>query len=336
MARTAGSGGEGIDVVPDAHHTTIRNGAINGFDQGVRLVNGLPHACILREIAVSGCAIRGIEASAGTVLENCRAHDNAGEGLIVLFGKGCVFVNCTATNNQGTSGINGGDGSTLLNCTASNNTGTYGISTGYGSVLTNCVASNNTCTYGIYGGFGSTLTNCAAYSNTSTAALSAGIGIASEGSASNCSSYANVSTAGATASNGMGFDVGDSCRIENCTANQNKGDGIRTGQSCTIRENHCAFNGNGGDGAGIHVITSACRIDSNNVLRNDRGIDVDGASNLIIRNNATGNTVNFDIVTSNHYGTIQNDAVGGAPAVIGSGTAATTVVTTDPWANISH
>jgi parallel beta-helix repeat protein len=89
-----------------------------------------------------------------------------------------------------------------------------------------------------------------------------------------------------------------------------------------VAGNVCDGNGPGiSDGAGIHVTGSDNRIDSNNVTANDRGIDVDAAGNLVIRNSASGNTTDYDIVAGN------KDAQVLSP---GSGFAST-----DPWANFS-
>jgi hypothetical protein len=58
------------------------------------------------------------------------------------------------------------------------------------------------------------------------------------------------------------------------------------------------------------------------VTNNDRGIDVSGGINIVVRNMAAGN--------STDYVTNANDTVG--PIVTGPGT----VASTNPWANFSY
>jgi len=102
----------------------------------------------------------------------------------------------------------------------------------------------------------------------------------------------------------------------------NHGDGIQVFSDCLILNNVCNSNGFGSDGAGIHAISKDNRIEGNNVSGNDRGIDVDDAGNLIIRNSASGNTFNYSINGVQTIGPIVN---------------ATGVITsTNPWANFSY
>ena len=99
-----------------------------------------------------------------------------------------------------------------------------------------------------------------------------------------------------------------------------------------IRGNTCSNNGLGGDGAGIHAISFDNRIEGNNCTTADRGIDVDGGGNIIIRNTCASNTINWVIAAGNAYGPIVatpagaavngNTAVAGAVAVERAGVAA--------------
>ena len=92
--------------------------------------------------------------------------------------------------------------------------------------------------------------------------------------------------------------------------------------------NTCDGNGfEEGDGAGIRVI-SDCRVESNNVTNNDRGIDVDLLGNLIIKNTSSANTTNYDILGGNSFGPIVN--------VAGVGDISGTANADHPWANFEH
>jgi hypothetical protein len=104
-----------------------------------------------------------------------------------------------------------------------------------------------------------------------------------------------------------------------------------------VLANTCDRNGlgSGGNGAGIHSTNSENRIEANSVTGNDRGIDVDSTGSLIIKNSAATNTTDYVIAASNRYGAIVNITAGGAAAVNGN-VAASTLTSTDPWANFSY
>ena len=125
--------------------------------------------------------------------------------------------------------------------------------------------------------------------------------------------------------------------MKDCTATANKGDGIHVPNDSLVTGNTCDSNGLGaGDGAGIHATSSDNRIESNNVTDNDRGIDVDAAGNVIIKNSASGNTTNnYDIAANNVYGAVVDRTAPASVAVTGNSGPAS-AGTTDPWANIAY
>jgi parallel beta-helix repeat protein len=135
----------------------------------------------------------------------------------------------------------------------------------------------------------------------------------------NCSAFGN-------AGDGIATAVGFNGRIEGCEAFSNTGSGIvvaggASGGGFVVVNNVSHTNGVGGVGAGILVATSGVptHVEGNDVVGNDTGIDVDTAGNVIMRNSASGNTVEYDIVVGNDVGPI--------------GTAA---ASTSPWANIDY
>ncbi len=105
----------------------------------------------------------------------------------------------------------------------------------------------------------------------------------------------------------MGFEMANATTIQNCASTSNEGDGIKITNDCVVRRNLCQANGSSGDGAGIHATSTDNRLESNNVTDNDRGIDVDAAGNLILKNTASGNTTNFDIAANNVFGAIVDE-----------------------------
>ena len=335
ISRASGSGGNGIEIPNTRHRASVRNGSIRGFGNGVMSLNAGSEArgCSFQNLSVSGCISGGIIAGIGAVLDSCRASDNSGSAAISA-GDGSSLTNCTVSNNTTTLGIDAGGGSSLINCSATDNTVTSAITSGStGSSFTNCTASGNTADYGIRAGFGSSVTNCVAQFNTSAAAVSVGISVGSGSTITNSTSRSNSSTATSTSSTGMGFDLGLTSTITGCTASFNEGDGIKVISHCIVRGNTSASNGNGGDGAGIHATEDDNRIEGNNVVINDRGIDVDMAGNFISRNTASGNTLNWEVATGNAVLVINATLNGTAISGNSGGTAPGS---TDPNANFTY
>jgi parallel beta-helix repeat protein len=315
ISRASGNGGDGIQIPASAHRVTLLNGSIKSFAFGINNITPTSGARggKFRDLDVSGCTSIAILTGPGAVLESCRVHDNTG-----------------------TYGISSNSGSTLTNCTATKNTVTFAIASGVGATLTNCSVSSNACSFGIFADGGSSLTNCNALGNTGTDTYSAGISTGTGCTITASTAYSNwTNAASATANTGIGFDVGSASTIQGCTAANNRGDGIRLNNLAMARGNSSSSNGSSGDGAGIHATSSGNRIEGNNVVGNDRGIDVDGAGNVIVQNTAKQNTTNYDIADNNLFGEIVNQTVPGVPGVHGN-SAASSIGTTDPWANISY
>lgn len=299
--------GYGIQISDAGPRATIRNGSIKGFVDGII---GSAAGGAFRDLAVTGCTNFGILTAFGAVVDSCRAHDNSG-----------------------VAGIYAGGGSTVSNCTASNNSASSGIATSSGCALINCAAFLNSGIYGINAGTGSSLTNCSASLNTSTLSTSGGINAGSGSTLAHCSSYNNGSTSPTpSATTGIGFNLGTGCRIQSCTAELNRGDGIRVTSECVVLDNHCGYNGNGG---GVHLTASNNRIEGNNVISNFRGILADGAGNLIIKNSASDNTIDYSFVANNRYGAVVDISATGTNAVNGK-SAVDTTATSSPLANFSY
>jgi parallel beta-helix repeat protein len=172
---------------------------------------------------------------------------------------------------------------------------------------------------GIRMGFGGTVTRCTAYNNT-------GAGIAG--------AAGTIITACVSNTNGShGITTGSGCNISGCTVRSNVGDGINVFSSCLILNNACSLNGNGaGDGAGIHATSADNRIEGNNCVGADRGIDVDVAGNFIVKNTCSGNTNNWDVVAGNVILVVSATT---AAAVTGN-SGGTAPGSTDPNANFTY
>jgi parallel beta-helix repeat protein len=96
--------------------------------------------------------------------------------------------------------------------------------------------------------------------------------------------------------NGAGISVGRRSSIRGCTVNGNGGNGITVSSECTVARNDCKNNFNARDAAGIRVVAVDNSIQENTVIANDRGISVEGEGNLVLRNNASNNTLNYSFL----------------------------------------
>lgn len=262
---------------------------------------------------------------------NGMIRDWGGNGVDASDATNCHFANLSAVNN-GANGLRFGNHCNVSDCIASFNA-TTGIFTGYFCTLSRCVSVYNgegaTVGHGFVVFSSSTVSECVAYSN--GAGTGGGHGIFAGGSTiTHC--YVGGNGNGSATEND-GINASASALVIECNASGNRGDGIEVSNQCTVRGNNCIANGLNGDGAGIHVNNSSNRIEDNNVTTQDRGIDVDGANNLIIRNSASGNTVNYSIVANNKVGVIV-----AAPnsALINGSSGGAGLGTTDPWANFSY
>jgi len=174
----------------------------------------------------------------------------------------CIASGCLANGNGG-DGIQAGVACMVLGCTAYDN-GSAGI-----SAMGGCTISDST-----------------AYFNTGD-----GVAVLSGCTISGCTAYNNL---------GNGISATSGATVSGCTARSNTLDGVRVSSDCHVLSNTCVFNGIG-DGAGIHATSDSNRIEGNVCKSADRGIDVDGTGNIIMRNTCTANTINWTIVGGNSY-----------------------------------
>jgi parallel beta-helix repeat protein len=254
---------------------------------------------VLRNGLVSGWGGSGVDLSSvdNTLVEGVISRSNGGFGIRA--GSYSVIRFCTAGANAST-GIIAFDGGVVESCVAVGNS-SNGFAVGPGTVIRGCVARVNTSN-----GFNST---------------------SSSATVIDCTAYQN---------DGTGFNVAGGSTVERCVASQNGLDGITAGGACTLRDNACAGNGlAAAGGAGIHVTGSDCRVEGNNCTGADRGVDVDSAGNIIVRNTCSGNTTNWDLVANNVFGPIIDRTAPASPAVSGNA-AASSLASTDANANFTY
>lgn len=210
------------------------------------------------------------------------------------------------------------------------NNGGWGIDnasdTTFMTHIVSCDVRNNGALVAFTGGIrGATTTfikDCLSDRNTGVGILAGSVGMVVD-----CVSHAN--TGHGIVANNLGI-------VRGCVSHGNTGDGIEVAVNCLVVDNLCASNGAGvGNGANIHAVFTDNRIEGNSCTGADRGIDVDFAGNVIIRNTCSGGTVNWDIVANNVVGPILDRSAPGSAAILGN-SAPSSLGTTDPHANFTY
>lgn len=245
---------------------------------------------ILSDVQVS-TNYYGIYVNNSSTISRCVARNNSTYGIYA--GSNSTISDFAARNN-GNDGIRTGSDCTISDCAAHSN-GRDGIDASDGCTISGCATSDNAAD-GIYVSIGSIISDCTARGNTDD-----GISTSSGCTVSDCAARSNGDD---------GIYAGPGSMVSGCTTSYNTGDGIQVSYDSRVVNCTSDSNGLNGDGAGIHATSNDNRIDGNTVTDNDRGIDVDYASNFIVRNTASGNTGNWAVAAGNDMGTIQTTPVG--------------------------
>ena len=265
--------GGGITIVASDVTIDLKGFSLSGGTNDGIFVSGPRENITVKNGVVRGWGLTGVNLASATSsqVSHIRATSNLGTGIQV--GQNGTSSDCIAMNNTGV-GISMSDRSTLSDCVATSNGGN-GIEAGSACVIRSCTAVSNAA-HGISAMFGNEIVGCTARLNSLD-----------------------------------GINVDTNSSIRECTTVQNENDGIEVNARCLVVNNNSGLHGQGAsDGAGIHATTFSNRIEGNTVTNNDRGIDVDFAGNLIIRNSASGNTIDYDIVAGNDIGSIVLTPIG--------------------------
>jgi parallel beta-helix repeat protein len=268
-------------------------------------------------------------------LSDCVIKSNYGTSAIEASDE-CLITGCNISGNSGI-GIEAGTGCTFLSCLIEANN-SNGILAEDKTSLINCTVSNNNCPYGVVTGDDSAVDRCSVIANTGFTPLSGGVKSGNNCVVKNCVVSKNSNTnSPSTNTQGFGIQTGVKSVVENCQVTFNTGDGIRVSHGSEVRNCTCIENGIRGDqnrnGAGILLLEYDCVVENNTVRYNDYGIKADGVRNLIIKNRARNNGVNYEIADQNRLGVIVFVPVSGP---VSGSTGGTGVGTTDPWANFSY
>jgi hypothetical protein len=172
------------------------------------------------------------------------------------------------------------------------------------SLVRNCQAWRNYAT-GIFADASSTVLGCTSGTN-ALHGIEVGSGSVVSGSAASFNA-------------GNGFTLGDYSSITGCASRSNAVDGVRIDSKCLVSGNTVSGHFTG---AGIHAVRERNRLESNAATDNRRGFHVEGRFNLVVKNSAGDNPVNYDIAPGNH------DAAVLSP---GSG-----FFSDQPWANFQQ
>jgi parallel beta-helix repeat protein len=283
----------GIFFSGNRQDVVVRNGVIRNWGVDGIVGNGARGVHYLG-LHVANNGRGGLSGDFATVVRECSAISNALWGIAA--NTGSTVSDSTARGNGSDGFIISNDSTTLHRCASSDNGGSGFFGSGNNHFV-NCSAGRNK-VHGFTGG-GNVFRGCIATFNSTN-----------------------------------GFFGSFGAVLEGCRASNNSGDGIQVGGSSRISGSDCSSNGfSSGDGAGIHATGGFARIEDNSVYSNDRGIQVDGIRNIIFRNTAVGNTINYVIAGTNHVGVIVSPT--NSAAITGS-TGGAGLSTTDPWANFSH
>jgi parallel beta-helix repeat protein len=300
----AGNSLSGI-VINNHFHIVVRNGSISGWSShGLNGTNGaLSRIEDLRTDANGG---NGLVINSGSQVNNCVAAQNTGDGIAVS--NDVLVTGCVSSLNGG-NGFGLGTACTIKSCLAYGNT-VAGITTGGVNYLTviDCNVHSNS--------LAGIAARARAFITSSTAEGNGGVGISTGASST-------VSNCHASGNTGDGIIAATGSAVTGCTASANAGDGIEVDNRCRLEGNTCEGNGTGrAGGAGIHATSRANRIDGNTAISNDRGIEVNSAGNLVVRNDASLNTTNYDIAVGNTNANVESPGPN--------------FLLDRPWANFRH
>jgi len=286
-----------------ASHNAV-NGLYIGQQHNVTPPSPTTGGNSLVDCTAEGNGIDGLVTGANVIVRGCVASANIGVGIRA--NAGCTVADCTASKNS--VGIAAGAGTTVRHCTTLFNT--PGMFSGAGiSLGENSVAIGNTSASNAYGilatGQNTVVANNSCYNNRNSGS---GVGISMSGAGGRIEGNA-------LSINDIGIQAEVRTQILNNTvmsSGPGSSDGIQVRRECFVMNNNC-WSGAPSGGAGIHVLDADNRIEANNVTAYLRGIDVDVAGNLIIRNSASGNTTNYDIVAGNTVGpTVTSATIAGS------------------------
>ncbi|MDA8019744.1 MAG: hypothetical protein MPN21_20075 [Thermoanaerobaculia bacterium] len=295
------------DVTIDLNGFSLFGGIFTGVnsDDGIVVLGSHTNIKIYNG-GVSGWHGDGINALNAdfSIFRDLYAGQNNGDGLVTDFN--CLIERVAAFSN-GIDGIEGDDGSVFYDCTAGQN-GDNGIQLSEGSVVVDSAAFDNA-SDGFDIAAGGLVQNCVATDNAIY-----GFDIALGGQAVESTAYDNMSN---------GFDMASACILRSCVSSLNNGHGVRTFANSWITDNQVHEN----DLDGIRISSTDVHVEGNFITDNDQtGLAVTSSGCLIVRNMASGNVTNYNILSSSTFGPILT--------VLNAGDLSAIAGAEHPWANL--
>ena len=228
------------------------------------------------KIDLGGFAVEGVDSPSSPGIGVASPHHN-------------ITIRNGVVRGWGHRGIGAGMAheSEIVAVTAFTN-GNDGILLGENGLIESCGSFKNS-GRGIVANKAATVRNCKVRDNTG-----GGIQIGVRGKISGCVVANN---------GGTGIYATAYCAVRNCIVTSNGEAGIVIDKNCKVNGNS---SGSNAAGAGILIRQTGNRIVSNNLTDNKYGIFTEpaGTNNLIVRNTASGNTVeNYQIDDNNAFGT---------------------------------
>ncbi|MEM7244924.1 MAG: right-handed parallel beta-helix repeat-containing protein [Acidobacteriota bacterium] len=264
----------------------------NGGGTGVALVG------TLQNVTVKNGTLRdwgtGVEGLTSTRLryEKLNVLDSGGDGLRA--GESSTLIDCNVRDGGG-RGILVMRGSTVRRCVTEGNLGHATQAGGGGCTFEDCLCEGNLGNGFFSNGLDNTYIDCTAVGNGLAGILAGG------GLVTGCNSMSNGTD---------GIRVEGAATISNTTASNNGNHGIQVYDRAVVRE--CTLSGNGG--AGLLTESSLNRIEANNATNNDRGFEINGTDNVIVKNSACQNPGGDYIVPiGNKLGTLTTTPIGATP-----------------------
>jgi parallel beta-helix repeat protein len=292
----------GIHLSTDRGNLSVQNGSITGWAIGIDARAGSNGRFeLLRTFANRA---QGLAAGLRSTIVGCNSFGNQGVGIST--DSSSSVVDCSARANL--DGIFAESESRIAGCIASHNT-RNGLVLGNNCAVNDCLAGNNTAS-GVMCGTDAQVSGTKASNNGSH-----GISAGAESALHRCTASGNlgngINAAGGTqvleckaAANSKGIVVLSGSTVRGCSAFQNSGDGISVTSECVVLGNHAAGNFLARDAAGVHATGTDNAIQENRVISNDWGIRVEAAGNLIMKNSAANNSLNYFITGTQALGPI--------------------------------
>lgn len=318
------SGKSGIEIAASGVSIDLNGFDIQGVSgslAGVRMNAGSAYSAVeVRNGSVRGWGQSGVDLQStgtGARIESVRTTDNFGVGLQVLI-KSAVITSCVSSGNL-SAGIAVSDNATLDALTSSDNGGNGVIGGANVSIRGATLATNSGAAIqlGDLARVESSILRCAQ----GTTAI-----VGSRAHVTGCSVY---SVPGAST---VGLQAGVASRISG--NNFYSGGTALKAQSASHIESNLFDNSAGQSGAGTAVsFLSASVVRNNQVVSYNVGFHTAGNGSIVTGNVSRGCILGYDVAANNRYGAIVQL---GAASAAGTSPAASTMTTTDPFANFSY